>query len=159
MSGASLRVPTTRDEGTRCRRRVHSRCANGRKVSIKGFEKFQKQFCTLRHATRNNDRDLAGASVPFEGTDLPVIARSWTRGSARVSGEAFRANERIFREIEKRRSICVFLKRTTPRNYPVLWASFKISSIRLRPRRVHNHANIFVSIAIIMSRVVVDIAE
>lgn len=37
------------------------------KVSIKGFDKFEKQFCTLRHATRNNDRDLeTGANVPFE---------------------------------------------------------------------------------------------
>lgn len=39
-------------------------------------------------------------NVPFEGTNLSIIARSWTRGSARVSGEEFRENERIFRETE-----------------------------------------------------------
>lgn len=105
------------------RRRCHSKCANVQSVSIKRFEKFEKQFCTLWHATRNNDRDLTGANVPFEGTHLSLIARSWMRGSTRVS--RVKRTERIFHE-------------TTPRNYPVLRrASLEISSVRLRPRRIH----------------------
>lgn len=38
--------------------------------------------------------------VPFEGTDLSLIARSRTRGSTRVSGEVARENKGICRKIK-----------------------------------------------------------
>lgn len=133
------------DGGTRCWR-IHSRRANDRKVSIKGDSKNFKSNFVLCGTQREITTEILRMqeNVPFEGTNLSIIARSWTRGSARVSGEEFRENERIFRETETFAQLAFFffffLKRTTPRNYPVLRrASFKISSVRLWPRRVHNH--------------------
>jgi len=117
------------DKGTRYRRRVHSKWTNIQKVSIKGFVKFQKQFCTLRHATGNDDGDLAFANVPFEETDLSLIARSWMRGSTRDLNEAFREQEDLSRDWNVVRF--AFVKQITPRNYILLFVEPLLKFLQL----------------------------
>lgn len=103
-----LFVPTVCDEDTtkiqRCRWRVYSKSAIVEKVyQWKDSKSFRNNF-VLCSTQRETMIKIFQMRVPFEGTDLSLIARSWTRGSTRVSGEVARENKGIYREIKMSRN-------------------------------------------------------
>lgn len=95
----------------------------------KGIRKFSKNNFVLFGTQRETTTEILRMQrVPFEGTDLSLIARSWMREMHSRFGWSVSRTRGTFREIGNV-AWFAFVKRTTPWNCPVLRrASLKISA-------------------------------